>query len=129
MFKYRGNAERTRPLQRILKEGYSVLTKVFSAMKKDSGFTKISKSKILRKITEITKSWREPNALPRTLNVPANGDTVHLSPYWMMEFRDMKGVRRFFRLEDQLKISSNETLIEMQEKLDNNAENESEFYR
>ena len=46
-----------------------------------------------------------------------------------MEFRDEKGIRRFFRLEDQLKISSNETLREMQEKLDSNAENEFEFYR
>ena len=54
---------------------------------------------------------------------------MHLTPYWMIKFRDDKGVRRFFRLEDQLKISSNETIREMQEKLDSNAENESEFYR
>ena len=90
------------PLQRILKKSYSVLTKVFSAMRKDSGFTKMTKSEILRRITDITKSWRGPNALPRVLNFLANGDIVHLSPYWMMEFRDLKGVRRFFRLEDQL---------------------------
>ena len=46
-----------------------------------------------------------------------------------MEFRDNKGVRRFFRLEDQLKIASNETLKEMQSKLDINVEDEAEFFR
>ena len=46
-----------------------------------------------------------------------------------MEFRDSKGVRRFFRLEDQLKIASNETLKDMQSKLDINKEDEAEFYR
>ena len=46
-----------------------------------------------------------------------------------MEFRDNKGVKRFFRLEDQLKIASNETLKEMQSKLDVNEEDEAEFYR
>ena len=35
----------------------------------------------------------------------------------------------FFRLEDQLKISSNETLKKMQEKLDLTDNEESEFYR
>ncbi|KAL8116684.1 hypothetical protein AgCh_023009 [Apium graveolens] len=46
-----------------------------------------------------------------------------------MEFRDNKGVRRFFRIEDQLKISSNETLKDMQSKLDINEEDDAEFYR
>ena len=46
-----------------------------------------------------------------------------------MEFKDKKCIRRFFRLEDQLKIASNETLMEMQEKLDQTNKNESEFYR
>ena len=46
-----------------------------------------------------------------------------------MEFRDNKGVRRFFRLEDQLKIASNESLKEMQSMLDINDQNEAEFYR
>ncbi|KAL8147668.1 hypothetical protein AgCh_005114 [Apium graveolens] len=46
-----------------------------------------------------------------------------------MEFRDNTGVRRFFRIEDQLKIASNETLKDMQSKLDINEEDEAEFYR
>ena len=46
-----------------------------------------------------------------------------------MEFRDDKGVRRFFRLEDQLKIANNETLKEMQSKLDISDEDEAEFFR
>ncbi|KAL8114966.1 hypothetical protein AgCh_021697 [Apium graveolens] len=43
--------------------------------------------------------------------------------------QDNKGVRRFFRLEDQVKIASNETLKDMQSKLDINEEDEAEFYR
>ena len=46
-----------------------------------------------------------------------------------MEFRDNKGVRRFFKIEDQLKIASKETLKDMQSKLDINEEDEVEFYR
>ena len=38
-------------------------------------------------------------------------------------------MRRFFRLEDQLKIARNETLREMQEKLDLTNKDESEFFR
>ena len=67
--------------------------------------------------------------MPRTLLIPERGITVHKSPHWLMEFRDNKGVRRFFRLEDQLKIASNETLKDMQSKLDINEEDEAEFYR
>ena len=46
-----------------------------------------------------------------------------------MEFMDDKGVRRFFRLDDQLSISSNETLLEMQEMLDYSEADELEFHR
>ena len=128
-FRYKGGTEITWPLYRILNEGYSVLIKVFSAMKKDYGFTKTARLEVLRKITEIRQSWRDPNALPRVLTIPKTGDRVHLKPYWLMEFRDEKGDRRFFRIEDQLKISSNETLKEMQEMLDINNEDEAKFYR
>ncbi|KAL8134025.1 hypothetical protein AgCh_009196 [Apium graveolens] len=54
---------------------------------------------------------------------------VHLRPYWLMEFMEDKGVRRFFRLDDQLSISSNETLLEIQEKLDLSDAEELEFHR
>ncbi|KAL8125643.1 hypothetical protein AgCh_013053 [Apium graveolens] len=54
--------------------------------------------------------------------------TLTLRPYWLMEFMDDKGVRRFFRLEDQLSISSNETLLEMQEMLDLSESDELEFH-
>ena len=45
-----------------------------------------------------------------------------------MEFMDDKGVRRFFRLEDQLSISINETLLEMQGKLNLSESDELEFH-
>ena len=67
--------------------------------------------------------------MPRILVIPEHGSTIHKSPHWMMEFRDNKGVRRFFRLEDQLKIASTESLREMQSMLHVNNEDEAEFYR
>ncbi|KAL8100349.1 hypothetical protein AgCh_032558 [Apium graveolens] len=72
---------------------------------------------VLKKIEEL-RSIRAKDALPKTLIIPYTGSRVHLRPYWLMEFMDDKGVRRFFRLEDQLSISSNETLLEIQEMLD-----------
>ena len=75
------------------------------------------------------RSIRAKDALPKTLIIPYTGKRVHLRPYWLMEFMDDKGVRRFFRLEDQLSISINETLFEMQEKLDLSESDELEFHR
>ena len=112
-----------------MNEGYNTLVRVFSAMKKDSGFTRVAKTEILNKIAKIRLSWRGSDSLPRTLVIPKHGETIHKEPHLLMEFRDDKGARRFFRLEDQLKISSNETLREMQTKLDLKVEEEAEFYR
>ena len=98
-------------------------------MKKDTGFTRVAKTEVLNKIASIRKTWGESNALPRTLVIPEHGSTIHKLPHWLMEFRDNKEVRRFFRLEDQLKIASNGTLKEMQSILDVNNEDEAEFYR
>ena len=119
----------TWPLQRILNEGYSTLIRVHSAIKKETGFTKVAKSEVLNKIASIRKTWKESGTLPRTIVISEKGNVIHKSPHWLMEFRDEKGVRRFFRLEDQLKIASNETLKEMQSLLDINEEDEAEFYR
>lgn len=129
VFRYKANVERTWPLQRILNEGYSTLVRVHSVMKRDTGFTRTAKTEVLNQIANIRKSWRESSALPRILVIPEHGITIHKTPHLLMEFRDEKLVRRFFRLEDQLKIASNETLREMQSKLDINEEDEAEFYR
>ena len=92
-------------------------------------FTRVAKTEVLNKIASIKKTWGESNYFPRTLIIPEYGTIIHKSPHWLMEFRDKKGVRRFFRLEDQLKISSNETLKNMQSMLDINDEDEAAFYR
>ena len=87
-----------------------------------------SRRLVLKKIEEM-RSNRAKDALPKTLSIPFTVKRVHLRPYWLMEFRDEKGVRRFFRLEDQLSISSNETLLEMQGMLDLSEADELEFHR
>ena len=57
VFKYKGNVEKTWPLQRIMNEGYSTLIRVHSVMRKDTGFTSIAKSEVLNKIASIRKTW------------------------------------------------------------------------
>lgn len=126
MFCYKGGGNSQWPLLRVLKESYDVLTKVFSAMKR-GGYTEKVKSDVLRKIEQIRQSWKDPEALPRVLELPKTGERIHMLPYWLMEFRDDNGTRRFFRLEDQLKIASNETLLEMQSNLDLENADEAEF--
>lgn len=65
VFEYKSGSNWTWPLRSILKQGYKTLFKIYSSMKRTGGFTPISKSEILNKITEISKSWNEDGALPR----------------------------------------------------------------
>ncbi|KAL8114648.1 hypothetical protein AgCh_021492 [Apium graveolens] len=128
VFKYKRGKEIQWPLHRILQESQVVLIKVYSSFKKNFGFNVTARRLVLKKIEEL-RSVRAKDALPKTLIIPYTGRRVHLRPYWLMEFKDDKGVRRFFRLEDQLSISSNETLLEMQEKLNLSESGELEFHR
>ncbi|KAL8092156.1 hypothetical protein AgCh_034450 [Apium graveolens] len=128
VFKYKGGREIIWPLHRILLESQFVLIKVYYLFKKNFGYNVTARRLVLNKIEEL-RSNRAKDALPKTLLIPFIGKRVHLRPYWLMEFRDEKGVRRFFRLEDQLSISSNETLLEMQEMVDLLEADELEFHR
>ena len=105
-----------------------MLIKIYSSFKKNFGYHVTARRLVLKKIEEL-RSNRAKDALPKTLSIPFTGKRVHLRPYLLMEFRDEKGVRRFFRLEDQLIISSNETLLEMQGMLDLSEADELEFHR
>ncbi|KAL8099250.1 hypothetical protein AgCh_031785 [Apium graveolens] len=111
----------------ILLESQYVLIKIYSSFKKNFGYNVTTRRLVLKKIEEL-RSNKAKDALPKTLTIPFTGKRVHLRPYWLMEFRDEKGVRRFFRLEDQLSISSNETLLEMQEMLGDNVIEEEGVY-
>ncbi|KAL8103767.1 hypothetical protein AgCh_028099 [Apium graveolens] len=128
VFKYKGWKEITWPLHMILQESYSVLIKIFSSFKKNFGFNVTARKFVLKKLEDI-RSNKAKDALPKTLSIPFTGNKVHVRPYWLMEFMDDKGVKRFFRLDDQLSISSNETLLEMQEKLNLSDAEELEFDR
>ena len=128
VFKYKAGKEMTWPLHRILQESQTILIKVYSSFKKNFGFNVTARRLVLKKIEEL-RSIRAKDALPKTLTIPYTGSRVHLRPHWLMEFMDDKGIRRFFRLEDQLSISSNETLLEMQEMLDLSEAYELEFHR
>ena len=99
------------PLQRVLKtEGFSSLTKIFAAIKRNGGFTTPSKQMLLRRIQEIQNEWNYDSSLPRKLKILYTGKKIHYEPEPIMEFRDNNGARKFFRPKDQLKISSIKTL-------------------
>ncbi|KAK1369349.1 hypothetical protein POM88_035441 [Heracleum sosnowskyi] len=93
------------------------------------GFSEVARSAVLKKIEEIKSSWNSPDSLPRKLKIPFNGQKIHLQPCWMMEFKDDKGCRRFFRIEDQLSKASTRYLRWLQGKLDPKIAEEDAFYR
>ncbi|KAK1369879.1 hypothetical protein POM88_035971 [Heracleum sosnowskyi] len=128
-FVYKGGKVRAWPLQQVLNVGYSTLVKVFLGFKYIRGFSEIARGAVLKKIEEIRSSWNSPDCLPRKLKIPFNGQRIHLQPYWMMEFKDEKGCRRFFRIEDQLSKASNRYLRWLQDKLDPKIAEEDAFYR
>ncbi|KAK1387210.1 hypothetical protein POM88_015388 [Heracleum sosnowskyi] len=118
MFVYKGGVERPWPLQRILGEGYPTLVKVFSSFKSTRGFSQVERGFVIKQIEKIRASWNSPESLPMKLKISYNGQKIHLQPFWMMEFRDEDGRRRFFRLEDQLSKASTKYLRWLQSKLD-----------
>ncbi|KAK1393844.1 hypothetical protein POM88_012900 [Heracleum sosnowskyi] len=128
-FVYKGGKVRAWPLQQVLNEGYSTLVKVFSGFKNTRGFSVVARSVVLKKIEEIRSSWNSLDSLLRKLKIPFNGQIIHLQPYWMMEFKDEKGCRRFFRIEDQLSKASTRYLRWLQGKLDPKIDEEDAFYR
>ncbi|KAL8088030.1 hypothetical protein AgCh_037971 [Apium graveolens] len=99
VFKYKGGKEIIWPLHRILLESQFILIKIYSSFKKNFEFNMTARRLVLKKIEEL-RSNRAKDALPKILSIPFTGKRVHLRPYWLMEFRDEKGVRRFFILED-----------------------------
>lgn len=129
VFVYKGGKERSWPLQRVLGENYLTLTKVFSAIKRYTGFSKIVKGEILDRIEHIRREWNSPSRLPRKMKIPYNGQKIHLQPFWMLEFRDEDGNRRFFKLEDQLSKASSQYLRWLQQKLNPKVVEEDAFYR
>ena len=99
VFKYKGGKEIIWPLHKILLESQYVLIKIYSSFKKNFGYNVTARRLVLKKIEEL-RSNRAKDALPKTLSIPFTGKRVHLRPYWLMEFRNENGVRRFFKLED-----------------------------
>ena len=52
---------------------------------------------------------------------------IHFDPFYMIEFIDAQCQRRFFRMEDNLKTTTNEDLRTLQTYLDDRVEYEHRF--
>ena len=98
-------------------------------MKRTGGFTSPAKPMVLNRIQEIRNNWTSETSLPRKLKIPYTGKKIHLEPHPLMEFRYSSGVRRFFRLKDQLKVASGNTLRILQSKLNTEDQEEAWFHR
>ena len=87
-------------------------------------FISTCKTEIYNKISEIKRSGSFGEGLSKRLLLPYTGKNVHLQSFWMMEFRDEEGVRRFFRMEYQAPKANIDTRRFVQSKLDPNNEEE-----
>ena len=128
-FHYQNGYTRTWPLQRILDQDYHVLKSIYRNMSSATGFTEVAKREILRKMEAITKEWNSEADLPKRLDLPYTGSSVHENPDWLMVFRDNLGVRRFFRMRDHAKLADIDTLRFMQSKLNSSNHEENIFIR
>lgn len=75
------------------------------------------KDEIFKRMNQLRESWVEGAGMSRRIHLSYTGNNVHKHPFWMFEFKDEDGVKRFFRMEDQLEIANNKTLIQVQSKL------------
>ena len=76
----------------------------------------------MRKEKAITDDLPTRMIVPNTTN-----KKIHFEPFYMMEFRDAQGQRRFFRMEENLKTATNKNLRTLHTYLDDRVENEYRF--
>lgn len=120
-----GKPSVTHPMNLVLQEGYKVLLGTFAKMQ-HGAYSEGARTTVREKIMAIRETWQE---LPKVLEIPYTGKVVHKVPHHLIEFRDKGGVRRFFRLKDQLKIAHNDILRFLQTKLRSQVGEEADFHR
>ena len=112
-------------VQKILTLDYRTLVCVYNRIQKDQVLGSQVADDIQQKICSIRREEAPTEYLPTRIIVPKpTNKKIHFEPFYMMEFRDAQGKRRFFRMEDNLKIASNEDLRTLQTYLDDRVEDE-----
>lgn len=107
---YNNGLEIAVDMERILNLSFSCINRISQCMIRTNGYTLEAKSEQQISLLAIRQAWTAEGRFLRRIMLPVTGRKIHDEPHWMMEFRDEQGRRRFFRLEDQLKITSNDYL-------------------
>ena len=101
---------------------------VYNMIRKDHVLGRQVVNDVQQKICQIRKDKASNEDFPTRMIVPnPKGKKIHFEPFYMMEFRDAQGQRRFSIMEDNLKTASNEDLKTLQLYLDDNDEDEYRF--
>ena len=115
-------------VQTILTLDYRTLVCVYNRIQKDQVLGRQVAADVQQKICSIRREKAPTKDLPTRMIVPnPTNKKIHFEPFYMMEFRDAQGQRRFFRMEDNLKTTSNEDLRTLQTYLDDRVEDEYRF--
>ena len=113
------------PVQLILTQDYKTFVSVYNMITKDNVHGRQVTADVQQKICSIRKEKGSAEDLRTKMIVPnPTNKKIHFEPFYMMEFRDPQGQRRFFRMEDNLKTISNEDLRTLQSYLDDRVEYE-----
>ena len=116
------------PVETILTLDYKTLVTVYNRISKDHVLGRQVASDVQRRICKIREEKAPTDDLPTRMIVPnPTNRKIHFEPFYMMEFRDTQGQRRFFRMEDNLKTASNEDLRTLQTYMDDRVEDEYRF--
>ena len=115
-------------VQTILTLDYRTLVCVYNRIQKDKVLGRQVAADVQQKICSIRREKAPTEDLPTRMIVPnPTNKKIHFEPFYMMEFRDAQGQRRFFRMEDNLRTTSNEDLRTLQTYLDDRVEDEYRF--
>ena len=111
------------PVQTILSQDYKILVSIYNRIYKVHVLGRHVAVDVQQKICIIRKEKANAGDLPTRMIVPnPTNKKIHFDPFYMMEFGEAQGQMRFFRMEDNLKIASNEDLRTLQTYLDDRVE-------
>ena len=123
VFKIEDGKRQIWPVQTILTLDYRTLVCVYNRIQKDKVLGRQVAADVQQKICSIRKEKAPTEDLPTRMIVPnPTNKKIYFEPFYMTEFRDAQGQRRFFRMEDNLRTTSNEDLRTLQTYLDDRVE-------
>ena len=116
------------PVQIILSLDYKTLVSVYNRISKDHVHGRHVVADVQQKIYNLRKDRASVDDLPTRMTVPnPTNKKIHFEPFYMMEFRDAQGQRKFFRMKDNLKNATTEYPRTLQTYLDDKVGDEYKF--